>query len=253
MLIRTRLQKSQYPNIVRWIGVGQAISFNRDIALMFGYTSFQALLVGGGGGSSGATNVSPYRYQSGGGGGSSKLVSGLLTSLSPITTGVVGSGGTNFFASQNPSGAGGRGGNTTFGPWTAYGGYGGKSAHTSSVANHGGEGANPDGSPGPAGGAEGASYPVAGSWNATTGEGSGGGGGAGAGQLDTFQVGAAGAGAAYLAPGQTSAGYDSLHGGGGGGCCLAPLTGIADEYYGCGMFNTGNHTTNSGALVIKLS
>lgn len=252
MLIRTTPQKSQLPSVYRYTA-GQSISFKRDVAIMYGYTSFQVLLVGAGGGASGATNVSPYRYQSGGGGGSSKLVSGLLSSLSAITTGLVGFAGSNYNTASNPSGAGGRGQNTTFGPWTAYGGFGGKSAHTSSIANKGGEGSNPDGSAGPLGGGEGAFLPTAGSWNAGTGEGSGGGGGAGAGQLDGFQVGAAGAGGAYLCPGQTSAGYDSAHGGGGGGACLTPLSGIANDYAGCGYFSTGSNTSSGGAVVIKLS
>lgn len=250
MLIAMKPQKSQLQSVFKYTA-GQSISFKRDVAIMYGYQNFDAMLVGGGGGSSSvATGPTPDRYQNGGGGGSSKLVSGLLSSLSAVVTGVVGWYGANALTNGAASTAGGRGENTTFGPWTAYGGYGGKAA-SSAVANRGGEGANPDGSAGPAGGAEGSSAPVNGSWNAGTGEGSGGGGGAGAGPLDLYQVGGSGAGGAYLCPGGDSAAYDAAHGGGGGGASVTPLTGVPNDYYGTGRYDQENQI--GGVVVVKLS
>jgi hypothetical protein len=241
-----RPDKSQFPSVHRFTTPGSSSFTKRDHAIMFGYKTYQALVIGASGGPSGSTNVSPNRDCSGGGGGSSKLVSGNLTGLATsiaVTVGAQGSSGAN----GNPSGAGGRGGNSTLGALaTGWGGYGAYSAHTSSVANKGGEGANPDGSKGPAGGMEGVQNPSAGSWNSGTNEGSGGGGGSGSGQLAPEEAGGNGSGSSYLAPGESANGS---RGGGGGGASATPLTGVAGEYYGTGNWSgKGN-----GAVIIKLS
>lgn len=257
MLMAMRLQKAQVSPIIRFTTPGAA-SFQRAAAIMAGYTSYQALVIGAAGGRSGVSGPwtdqygTQYRYGGGGGGGSSKLISGLLSDLAASTAIAVGALGT-FGGNGNPGGAGGRGGNSTFGALaTGYGGFGAPSEPSSSgPVGWGGSGANPDGSAGPAGGHEGWAYAVAGSWNAGTLEGSGGGGGYGDGTEDQGQGGAAGAGSGYSAPGESYQGSPNVnaYGGGGGGCNAAPLTGGAAEYYGTG-WNTGH---GNGAVIIKLS
>lgn len=247
MLMAMRVDKSQMSPIYRYTSPVTTAFTDRDKAIMFGYTSYQALLVGGAGGRSGTATGSPNRYGSGGGGGSSKLISGSLSSLAasePITVGSMGT----FGADGSTSGAGGRGGNTTFRGFTAWGGYGGYSANTPDVANKGGEGANPDGSKGPTGAWEGVQYAGNGTWNSTTLEGSGGGGGSGSGQLDSAHDGGSGAGGAYSAPGEAV--LSGVYGGGGGGANEKPLTGV-DGYHGSGWGR--GQAIGNGAVIIALS
>lgn len=243
-------QKSQLTSLYKYTAPGAATFALRDKALMFGYKTYQAMVVGAAGGRSGtATGATPDRYGSGGGGGSSKLISGTLVSLPTsvaITVGAAGTTGTTGAA----SGAGGRGGHSTFGALASgYGGYGGKAA-SSSVANKGGEGGDPTSaaSVGPQGGMAAVQYPSEGAWDDALNVGQGGGGGAGADPLDAPQDGGGGSnGSGYYAPGETV--QTTNYGGGGAGANIAPITGGAAEYYGTG-WNTGH---GNGVVVVKLS
>lgn len=135
MLMTMRPTKDQFnePLIYKFDTPGAVIFDKRNRAMMFGFETYEALLVGAAGGYSGYGQSDSYigtytAYQGGGGGGGSLRLMGTLKSLSAVESlsiGAVGSAGANA-TNNGQAGNGGTGGSTTFKGHSAYGGAGGK-------------------------------------------------------------------------------------------------------------------------------
>lgn len=135
MLMTMRPQKDQFtdPLVYKYTAAG---SFDkRNKALMFGFTQYDAILVGAAGGYGGQATSSSYiatytAFRAGGGGGGMLRLQDSLAKLAlsePITVGAVGAAGANS-TNDGQAGNGGNGGTTTFKGQSAYGGGGGKGA-----------------------------------------------------------------------------------------------------------------------------
>lgn len=131
MLITMGLDKSQVPDEQTYTQNG---TFNRDLAIMAGYTDFDVLVVGAGGGASGKANgrttdnKANALYPSGGGGGGAlRRMASLLSLPSSKMSVAVGKAGTDGANSGNgvKAGNGTTGGSSSFNSWVAYGGKGG--------------------------------------------------------------------------------------------------------------------------------
>jgi hypothetical protein len=286
MLMQMKLDKSQVPSKYEYKASG-AFSFTaRDMSIMAGFTTYEALLVGASGGfagnaiGSGTVFAGLNSYGAGPGGGGSLRLQEALKNLAAIENIVVGAVGADGASTSNnaPSGSGIVGGNTTFHGQAAYGGAPGTGDDWTGTATTGGNSGSDAGDGGgnsaglgaggvggdggwiywdPSGSPDGRSTTaatagtyVAGGVAPIIGGGKGGGGGPGLMNDPPGGGGQArvGASGASTALVATGGPIASNKGGGGGGADLFPLTGV-HETYG----NKGAGRNGQGALVIKLS
>lgn len=290
MLMRMKLDKSQVQSLYEYKAAGAFNFVNRDLALMAGYTTYQALLVGASGGQSGQATGSGYwsgsiiRKNAPGGGGSLKLQESIknLTVNEAITVGAAGGDGTST-SNNTVATAGATGGTSTFHGHSAYGGEGGQSndfstssgfesAYSGGGGDGGGNSANlgtggvgssggyhqndPGGSPD----FSSSSLPTTGTYVAggtapVVGGAKGGGGGAGdneAASGDAGRAGATGANTDFAAAGgATTAGTGGDLGSHGGAGGGADLFPLTGVHEYYGNKITGKNS--QGAVVIKLS
>jgi hypothetical protein len=273
MLAAMRPQKTQIADLYKYnAGAGQSFS-RRDLAIMFGYTDYDVLVVGGSGGRSGyvqvtffdstlGQNVTTTMYGCGGGGGASRRLTGKLLDLPASVAVEVGAQGSTSAdqVGANKTSIGGVGGSSSFNGVAVEGGQGG---HTGTIQSsgamtqysEGGSGGSPTGASRPLGGqAVTSRAPAAGTWDTVNNYGFGGGGGIGrvnthygiASEVQAGAAGASGSGDTFKASGEAA---QSVTGGGGGGANDAPVTGGAAEYRGTG-WNSGN---GQGIVALKLS
>lgn len=270
MLMQMRLQKNQVASLYQYKTAGSFAFFERSLAIMAGYKTFDAIVVGAAGG----WGVSTHTRACGGGpgGGGTIRLQGSLLSIPENTPVVVGAVGADGFGPNYADSTGMTGGTSSLSTFEAYGGVGGgygRWAPTSfSYSGDGGNGGGNSAGLGSAGvGGSGAGEDFLGgghSHNATSstagayaagGSGlvvaGGKGGGGGCGKFDgdvvdtSARVGSTGNNTVLADTGGAAV---SDKGGAGGGANLNPVTGV-DEYYGTKI--AGKH--GQGAVVIKLS
>jgi hypothetical protein len=131
LAMRPQKHQAQLPAYFKFENSGD---FDRTKPSMFGFTDYEALLIGGAGGRSGSADgrtisgTTSYVKSSGGGGGGLIHVKGKLVDLSILSPAVVGAAGGNGADSGNGVKAsnGSNGGNSSFAGFSAFGGKGGK-------------------------------------------------------------------------------------------------------------------------------
>lgn len=112
-----RLDKTQVPSIVKFDTPGWAGYFVKDLHVMAGYTTYEAMLVGGRGGRSGdawGQTSGERAYSSGGGGAGSLQLAGKLSEMvsgnTLINVGAKGADGLDSGSNEAPAGHGVAGG-----------------------------------------------------------------------------------------------------------------------------------------------
>lgn len=272
-----RLDKSQVPSSYRYTA---NTTFNRDLAIMAGYRTFDAMVVGAAGGYSGqASGTVPgftgtvTLFKNPGGGGGSMRKQDLLTALEPMTpvsVGVVGTNGANVGVTSGvtPAGPGGKGGTSSLGATvSATGGDGGTGGYLRSNGAYGaGRGGNGGigigavagvGGSGRQPGQGAATAGTAGTWVSSGGGGTGGGGGGGGagakvgGEFTSLNAvggsGAQGGDNSYRSP-ISNVAMPVNDGQGGAGANVAPFTGGSAEHFGTPIY--GNP---AGVVLLKIA